>query len=123
MRRPAGRDEMNFVEIETPVRGPCHGQMPGMNRIKRAAEKCNSPGMVLSGCAVGLRCRQSASRMFPNPILSRNSVPGVCFIARFPNHPGSLHPPNPELLHAHLLPELLFLLRVLPSESYLVRRP
>ena len=38
MRWPTGKNEMNFVEIEAPVRGPRNGQMPGMDRIKRAAE-------------------------------------------------------------------------------------
>jgi hypothetical protein len=38
MRRTAGGDEVDFIKIESTVRGSCHRQMPGMDGIKRAAK-------------------------------------------------------------------------------------
>jgi hypothetical protein len=61
VRRTAGRNEMDFVEIEAAIRSPRDSQMSGMNGIEGAAEKSNTPGMVFGCCAMGLGCGQSAS--------------------------------------------------------------
>ena len=61
VRRTAGRNEMHLIEIEAAVRGARHSQMAGMNRIERAAKKCNAPRMMFCRCAMGLGCGQSAS--------------------------------------------------------------
>ncbi len=53
---------MNFVEIESPVRGSCHGKMPGVNRIERASKQRDAAGMVFCGGALRLRGGQYASR-------------------------------------------------------------
>jgi hypothetical protein len=77
---PARRNEVNLVEVKSPVCGSRHGQVPCMNGIKRAAKQCDSSWLVFGRRAVRLRCRQSPSRSIPNPILSRilrNRWPGV----------------------------------------------
>jgi len=62
MRRTAGGDEMDFVEIETAIGGAGHGEMAAVNRVERAAKKCNAARMKFCGGAVRLRCGQCASR-------------------------------------------------------------
>src|ERR1700687_1127327 len=71
MRRTACGNEMHFVKIESPVCRPGHSQVAGMDGVKRAAKNCNPSWMVFRRRTVSLRSRQSASRMFPDPILSR----------------------------------------------------
>jgi hypothetical protein len=56
VRRSAGRNEMNFVKIKTPVGGARHRQMSIMNRVKGAAKNRNATGMVF-GCSAALRLR------------------------------------------------------------------
>ena len=56
VRRSAGRNEMNFVEIKTPVGGACDRQMSIMNRVERAAKNRDATGMVF-GCSAALRLR------------------------------------------------------------------
>ncbi len=47
---------MNFVEIESPVRGSRHGKMPGMNRIERASKQRDTARMMFCGAAVRCAC-------------------------------------------------------------------
>jgi hypothetical protein len=61
MGRPTGGDEMDFIEIEAPVRGACHAEMATVNRIERAAEERNATRMMFCGGTVRLRGRQYAS--------------------------------------------------------------
>ena len=46
VRRPAGGNEMNVVEIKTPVRGARNRQMAGVDGVKRTAEQCDASRMV-----------------------------------------------------------------------------
>src|ERR1700674_2131526 len=71
VRGPAGRYEMNFVEIKSPVRGPRHGKMPGVNRIERASKQRDAARMVFCGNALRLRGGQSASQEFMTCIFSQ----------------------------------------------------
>ena len=71
VRRTAGGNEMNFVEIKTAVGGAGDGEMAVVNRVERAAKKRNAAGMMFYGGAVRLRCRQCASRRVavdPEPV-------------------------------------------------------
>jgi hypothetical protein len=54
---------MNFVEIKSPVRCSCHGQVPRVDGIKRPAKQCDTSGMDFRRGAVRLRCRQYASQV------------------------------------------------------------
>src|SRR6266481_7827798 len=69
--RPARRNEMNFVEIESPVRGSRHGKMPGMNRIERASKQCDTARMVFCGGALRLRGGQCVSQELMTCIFSQ----------------------------------------------------
>ena len=62
VRRPAGRDEMNFVEIEAAVGGASHGEVAIVNRIEGAAEKRDTARVMLCGGAMRLRGGQYASQ-------------------------------------------------------------
>jgi hypothetical protein len=62
VRRPAGGNEMNFVEIKTAVGGAGDGEMAVVNRVERAAKKCDAARMMFCGGAVRLRCGQCASQ-------------------------------------------------------------
>jgi hypothetical protein len=53
VRRSAGRDEMNFVEIEAAVRGARNGEVTIVNRIEGAAKKRDAARMMFCGSAVG----------------------------------------------------------------------
>jgi len=54
VRRSAGWDEMNFVEIEAAVGGAGDGEMAVVDGIERAAKKRDTARMMLSGGAVRL---------------------------------------------------------------------
>src|SRR5450432_606439 len=58
------RHEMNFVEIEAPVGGPCYRQMTIVNGIERSAEQRDTPWMMLGCGALRLRGGQYASGKF-----------------------------------------------------------
>ena len=62
VRRPARRNEMNFVEIETAVGGAGNGKMAIVNRVERTAEQRDATRMMLCGGAMRLRGGQCASR-------------------------------------------------------------
>ncbi len=62
MRRAAGRDEVDLVEIEAPVGGACHAKMTAMNGIEGAAKKGDGARMMFCGSAVSLRGGQYASQ-------------------------------------------------------------
>ncbi len=64
VRRPARGDEVQFVEIESPVGCAGHGNMAAVNGIERAAKKRDAARMVFDGGAVRLRYRQCASQEF-----------------------------------------------------------
>src|SRR5712671_3618753 len=51
VRWPARRNEMKFVEIKPPVGRSCHRQMPGVNRVKRAAKQRDTAWMMFCGSA------------------------------------------------------------------------
>ena len=57
VRGTARGNEMNLIEIESPVSGSGHSQMPVVNRIKRSAKKRDAAWMMFSravrcACAV-----------------------------------------------------------------------
>ena len=56
MRRAAGRNEMNFVEIEATVGRASDGQVPVVNGIEGSAKKRDAAGLV-SCCSAALRLR------------------------------------------------------------------
>ncbi len=58
VRRAAGRDEMNFVEIEAAVRGARNGEVTIVNRIEGAAKKRDAARKMFCGSAVGLSSGQ-----------------------------------------------------------------
>ena len=62
---------MNFVEIESPVRGSRHGKMPGMNWIERASKQRDAARMVFYGRALSLRGGQYASQDLMTCIFSQ----------------------------------------------------
>src|SRR5579885_2566481 len=62
MRGAAGGNEMDFIEIESPVGCAGHGEVPIVNRIEGAAENGDPAGMMFRGGAVRLRGGQCASR-------------------------------------------------------------
>jgi hypothetical protein len=62
---------MDFVEIESPVRGPRYGKMPGVNRIERASKQRDAARMVFCGNALRLRGGQSASQELMTCIFSQ----------------------------------------------------
>ena len=55
VRGAAGGDEMNFVEIETAVRGARDGKVSIVDGIERAAKYCDTARMMFCRSAVGLR--------------------------------------------------------------------
>ena len=61
VRRAAGGDEMNFVEIEAAVRSARDGKMAVMNRVEGSAKKRDAARMMLCGGAVRLRGGQCVS--------------------------------------------------------------
>ncbi len=70
VRRAAGRDEMNFVEIEAAVCGTGYGKMAIVNRIEGAAKNRDAAGMMFSGSAVRLRGGQCVSNRGSKIILA-----------------------------------------------------
>ena len=54
VRRPAGWDEMNFVEIEATVGRASDGQVPVVNGIEGSAKQRDAAGLV-SCCSAALR--------------------------------------------------------------------
>ena len=62
VRRPARRNEMDFVKIKAAVGGASRGEMTIMNRIEGAAEERDAARVVLSGGAMRLRGGQYASQ-------------------------------------------------------------
>ena len=62
VRRPACGNEMDFVEIETPVGGPGDGKVAIVNGIEGAAKKRDASWMVFCGGAVRLRGGQCVSQ-------------------------------------------------------------
>jgi hypothetical protein len=63
VRRAAGGDEMDLVEVEASVCSARDGQVTIVNRIERSAEKTDAAGVMLGGGAVvGLRGGQCVSR-------------------------------------------------------------
>jgi hypothetical protein len=82
--RPARRNKMNFVEIESPVCGSCHRQVPGMNGIKRASEQRDAARMVFYGGALRLRGGQCVSQDPISSIFSQIPEPrGRCITRIF----------------------------------------
>jgi hypothetical protein len=75
MRRPARGNEMEFVEIESPVRGPGHRQMPGVNWVERASKERDAARMMFRGGALRLRGRQCVSQELIKCIFSQIVVP------------------------------------------------
>jgi hypothetical protein len=69
MRRAAGRNEVDLIKIEAPVRCARNRQMASMNGVKGTAKKSDAPWMMLCRCAVRLRRRQTV----PSDILSSTS--------------------------------------------------
>src|SRR5439155_26216595 len=55
VRRPAGWDEMNFVEIETAVGGAGDREMAVVDGVERAAKERDTGRMMFGGGAVGMR--------------------------------------------------------------------
>ena len=55
VRRTAGRNEVNFVKIKTAVSSAGDGEMAVVNRVERAAKKCDAARMMFCGGAVRLR--------------------------------------------------------------------
>src|SRR6266567_5942684 len=64
VRRPAGRNEMDFIEIEAAVGRVRDAKVSAVDGIERAAEQPNAAWMMFLGGAVRLRCRQCASQGF-----------------------------------------------------------
>src|SRR5215469_7884248 len=62
MRRPARRNEVNFVKIEAPVGGARHTEMSAMDGVEGAAKQGDAARMMFRGGAVRLRYRQCASQ-------------------------------------------------------------
>jgi hypothetical protein len=62
VRRPAGGDEMDFVEIETAVGGARDGKMAVVDGIEGAAKERDTARVMFSGGAVRLRSGQCFSR-------------------------------------------------------------
>ena len=62
VRRAAGGDEMDFVEIETAVGGARDGEMAVMNGIEGTAKERDAARMMFGGGAVRLRGGQCFSR-------------------------------------------------------------
>ena len=78
MGRPAGRDEMDFIEIEAPVRSAREAQMTAMNGIERAAEESNAARLMFCGGAMRLgygQCASPESTVSPDGVGVRN---GLC---------------------------------------------
>ena len=61
VRRPAGGNEMDFVEIETAVGGSRNRKMAVVYGIERAAKERDTARMMFSGGAVRLRGGQWVS--------------------------------------------------------------
>src|SRR5690348_10873582 len=61
MRRTAGRDEMNLVEVEAAVGGAGDGEMAVVDGVERATKKRDAAGMMFSGGAVRLGGGQRGS--------------------------------------------------------------
>jgi hypothetical protein len=55
MRRPARGDEVEFVEVKTPVGGAGNGEMAVVDGIEGAAEYRDVARMMFCGSAVRLR--------------------------------------------------------------------
>jgi len=78
MGRPAGRNEMDFVEIEAAVRSAREAQMTAMNGIERAAEESDATRLMFCGGAMRLgygQCASPESTVSPDGIGVRN---GLC---------------------------------------------
>ena len=56
VRRAAGGNEVNLVEIEAAIRGACDGEMTVVDGIEGAAKQCNAAGLM-SCCSAALRLR------------------------------------------------------------------
>lgn len=56
VRRPAGGDEMNFVEIEAAVRGAPNSKMAVVNWVERASKQRDAARMMPC-CGAALRLR------------------------------------------------------------------
>src|SRR5207248_9709968 len=62
VRRTAGRDEMNFIEIKAAIRGACNRQMSIVDGIERAAKQREAARvMFCCSAALGLRGSQLCS--------------------------------------------------------------
>ena len=55
VRWAAGRNEMNFVEIEAAIGSARDGEMSVVDGVERAAKKRDAARMMFCGRAVGLR--------------------------------------------------------------------
>ena len=62
VRRTACRDEMNFVEVETAIRGARNGEVAIVDGVEGAAEQCDTTRVVFCGGALRLRGGQYASQ-------------------------------------------------------------
>jgi hypothetical protein len=62
VRRPARRDEMEFVKIETAVGGAGDGKMAVVDGIERTAKERDAARMMFCGGAVRLRGGQCFSQ-------------------------------------------------------------
>jgi hypothetical protein len=57
VRGTTRRNEVNLIEIESPVRGPGHGQVAVVDGIKRSAEQRDAAWVMFCGGTVRLRLR------------------------------------------------------------------
>lgn len=73
VRRPARGNEVQFIEIETPVRSARDAKMTAVNGIEGTAKKRDASWMVFYGGAVRLRGRQCASPEFSDLDFLMNS--------------------------------------------------
>ena len=70
VRRTAGGDEMDFIEIEPAVSSAGYGEMAIVNWVERAAKNRDAAGMMLCGSAVRLRGGQFVSNRASKIILA-----------------------------------------------------
>src|SRR5690349_8860635 len=87
VRRAAGGDEMDLVEIETAVRGAGHGQVAMVNRVEGSAKEGDAARMKFYGGALRLRGGQYPSQgrcsIFSQIGKGGERVNTLCGIKRF----------------------------------------
>jgi len=93
---------MHLIEIESPVRGPRHAQMPVVNRIERPAEKRDAARMMFCGGAVRLRGRQCFSQVVAviNILTNASPMQANCLALTQARHLEARPAPRPAWHHA-----------------------